>query len=169
MPVNEVEIAGAHLDRTLDFFARVDAKASILFGINVGIITLLLFNLDPKDLSTWYAAVPLVATFLLIIWSTANLLLASYPSLKGGASSLFYFGSVGARTEQDYVRSFKQASDDDLLSDLLGQVWRNSQILKEKYERVTSAFRQTAYAVVPWAWFLIASAMLHGRGINLGS
>jgi hypothetical protein len=114
---NQIAVAESQLDRTLEFFGRVESKASFLFGIDVGIVTLLLFNVDPKDLSAWYVSVPLIATFLLIVWSMSHLLLASYPSLKGGDGSRFYFRSIGSRTEQDYVRAFKDASEDDLLCD----------------------------------------------------
>lgn len=169
MAANRIEVVSAQLDRTLEFFGRVETKSSFLFGSNIGVATLLLFNLEPIDVTTWYAALPFVATLLLIINSTYHLLAASYPSLKGDPSSLFYFRSVGTRAEQDYVTTFRAKSDDELLSDLLGQVWRNSQILTEKFDHVTASFRQTVLALVPWTWFLIASAIVHGRGINLGS
>lgn len=169
MPANRIELVSTQLDRTLDFFARVETKSSVLFASNIGIATLILLNLVPTDVTTWYVAVPLIATMLLVVNSTYHLLAASYPSLKGDPTSLFYFRSVGQRTEQEYVKMFHDKNDDELLDDLLGQVWRNSQILTEKFDHVTASFRQTIFALLPWAWFLIVSAIVHGRSISVGA
>ncbi|WP_425057196.1 Pycsar system effector family protein [Sphingomonas vulcanisoli] len=125
----------------------------------------MLYNLDYKDISVWYVASPCLIACCLIAISLSHLFLASYPSLKGGEESMFYFKSIGSRTEQKYISEFLSASDDDIEKDILGQIWRNSQILAEKFSHVEKAFRYSLISTVPWVLFLLASSVLHSRSI----
>ena len=42
------------LDRILSFFGRVESKSSFLLGTNIGVVAIALYNLDYRDISTWY-------------------------------------------------------------------------------------------------------------------
>ena len=64
--------------------------------------------------------------------------------------SLIYFREVAGRTETRFIEEFKEQSDSHHVSDLLGQVWRNSEILKEKFDHLKTAFVFLALAIPPW-------------------
>ena len=49
-----------------------------------------------------------------------------------------------------FVDEFTMASAEALTKDLLGQVWRNSQILLQKFDHLTWAYRFMALSVIPW-------------------
>ena len=84
----------------------------------------------------------------------------AFPSLEGGQESLLYFNEIAKRTEAKYIERWKSLEESEYLADLLGQVWRNSEILKQKFEHVKWAFYSLALAIVPW---LVALAMLTMR------
>ena len=47
--------------------------------------------------------------------------------------------------------------------DLLGQVWRNSQILCQKYIAIAWAIRSSVLTLLPFATFLVLTAITHSR------
>jgi hypothetical protein len=74
----------------------------------------------------------------------------AFPSLKGGAASLVYFREIAGRTEHQFIEQFKHQDDEHHVNDLLGQVWRNSEILKAKFDALKIAFTLLACALIPW-------------------
>jgi hypothetical protein len=44
-------------------------------------------------------------------------------------------------------------------------VWRNSEILKLKYDAIKLAFVLSALALIPWAIFLYLAAVVHSDGL----
>lgn len=158
-------IAERQLDRILQFSSRVENKVNILFATNIGIIAVTLNNLNYSDVSVWYISIPLFVSLVLISQSIFFLYKATYPRLEGGASSLVYFSEIAKRTERNFQRDFREQSLEDLKSDLLGQVWRNSQILSQKFSFVQKAFSWTLASTIPWVIFLFTSSIMHGRVI----
>lgn len=163
--MERIALLSAQLDRTLGFFGRVDSKASFVFASNIGVLAITFYNLDYRDLSSWYVAVPLVITIALIGFSLFDLYSASYPRLGGGEDSHFYFKSVAGRTEAAYISSFCALKEKGIEEELLGQIWRNSQILRDKFTHVEKAFRFTLISALPWFIFLVASSVIHSRAI----
>jgi hypothetical protein len=74
----------------------------------------------------------------------------AFPKLEGGSSSLVYFREIARRTEAKFIDEFMKQSDEDHIKDLLGQAWRNSEILKEKFDDLKAAFIFLALAIPPW-------------------
>ena len=64
-----IDAAKDQLNRTLGFFARVDAKASVLYAINTGMMALLIGNYPPIRAFNWS---------MLIVLLPITLLTASY-------------------------------------------------------------------------------------------
>ena len=168
MSENNLPTISAQLDRTLTFFERVESKSSLLFASNLGILTLMLYNINYNDITTWFVVVPVILACALIAFSLGHLFIASYPDTKGGQSSVFYFKSVAGSTEQNFIESFRSKSDSELEKDMLGQVWRNSQILDSKFSHIEKAYRLSLLSVLPWIAFLIASSVVNGRTPMLG-
>jgi len=164
MTKNErLDLAGAHLDRVLGFFERVDNKASALFAIDAALLGVLCLNLRPADLSIWYIVVPGALSVGLLAVSLYFTYRCTFPSLDGGNSSLIYFREIAKRTEAKFIDEFLAVDEDALAKDMLGQIWRNSEILKIKFDSVKVAFILTAVALVPWAIFVAATAISHGQ------
>jgi hypothetical protein len=90
------------------------------------------------------------ATILLLAASVAMLYRGGFPNLSGGQSSLVYFREIAKRTEHRFVEEFSAQSEKHYANDLLGQVWRNSQILTIKFDCLKLAFTFMALAIVPW-------------------
>jgi hypothetical protein len=146
-----VAIAEKSLDRILGFFSRVESKGSVLLAINTTMLAVLGGNAPPiKYFTEWYMFV-FVVPLLLICFSFWHLYKISFPNLEGGISSLIYFREITKRTESKYVDDFKNIKDDEYLNDLLSQGWRNSEILKEKFNHLKFAFILLAISILPWA------------------
>jgi hypothetical protein len=148
------------LNLVMAFFPRVDAKISVLLGIDLAMLAFLAAK-APK-LELWegrllFAGIPL---FLLgaSLW---HLYRASFPQLEGGRESLIYFREIASRTEGKFMEEYKKQSSTAYLNDLLSQVWRNAQILAQKFDHLKTAFLLMAWSIVPWlvtlASFVVAS------------
>jgi pycsar effector protein len=152
---NPSESARDQLNRVLGFFPRVDAKASVVFAVNTGMLAFLAAKVPPLDLLNWWEiAIPALAIVLLSV-SLWQLYKGAFPKLEGGNMSLVYFREIAGRTEAKFIEEFKKQSESDLINDLLGQAWRNSVILREKFDHLKMAFVFLALAIPPWVVSLV--------------
>jgi hypothetical protein len=138
------------LTLVLNFFARIESKLSVVLAIDTGMLAVLTTDAPPlKALSG-----PMIATaalaILLLAASIFFLYKGAFPSLKGGHASLVYFSEIAARTEHQFIEQFKNQSHEQYINDLLGQVWRNSEILTAKFGALKTGFTLLAIAIVPW-------------------
>ncbi len=161
------EFAGKQLDRILSFFLRVEAKASFLFAMDTGLLALLALNIGVGDAKIWFLALPASIAFLLLMGSLYFVYQCTFPHLKGGTGSLIYFREIAQRTEAKFIEEFLAQDEEAHTQDLLGQVWRNSEILKLKFDSMKTAFVLTALSLIPWTIFLIAAAIVHSPGLVL--
>jgi len=138
------------LDLVLSFFPRVDTKASVVLAVDTGMAGYLATRLSVSTLMlSWQLLIPLVA-FVLIGLSFWHLYKVAFPNLKGGNQSLVYFREIAKRTEAKFIDEFMAQKDDAYVKDLLGQAWRNSEILTEKFNHLQLAFLLMAAAIIPW-------------------
>jgi len=72
-----------------------------------------------------------------------------------------YFREIASRTEHRFIEQFKEQTDEHRVNDILGQVWRNSEILRAKFEALKAAFTLLAIAIVPW---IISLALFAAHG-----
>jgi hypothetical protein len=161
------EVAEKQLDRILSFFPRVETKGSFLFALNTGLLALLALNLRVEDFGFWFLVMPAICVFLIMSASLYFLYRCSFPSLKGGHDSLIYFREIAKRTEAKFIEEYVAQKDDAHVRDLLGQIWRNSEILKMKYDAIKIAFVLSAVALIPWTIFLALAAVVHSGGLVL--
>jgi hypothetical protein len=161
------ELANKQLDRVLGFFPRVETKVSFLFAMNFGLLAILVLNLQIADFYRWYLIIPAIAAVLFSAASLYFIYRCTFPALKGGANSLVYFREIAKRTETDFIVQVIAQDDEKYARDLLGQVWRNSEILKLKYDAMKLAFILIIIALVPWLLFLGEAALLHSPGLVL--
>lgn len=164
MPKNQdwrLPAAAEQLDRVLAFFSRVESKSSALFAVNTGMLALLGLNIRMGDFGIWYIALLYVVAALLVAASLVFLYRAAFPALKGGAKSLVYFREIAAMTEGNYVEAMENCDEERYVRELLIQVWRNSEILTQKFDSLKYAFLLTALAMLPWFGALLATALNH--------
>jgi hypothetical protein len=152
-----IDLARDQLNRVLGFFPRVDAKISVLLSVAIAMLALLAGKAPIKELQ-WNSRPALVAllALALITLSLVFLYQASFPRLAGGPLSLLYFREIARRKENAFIAEFSQQSEESYLNDLLAQVWRNSEILKQKYDYIKYSFIVLLCALPPW---LIALAL----------
>jgi len=153
--------ASAQLDRVLGFFPRVDSKISALFAVDTGMLALLAMNAQAADFGSWYIVALNAISVLLLGTSIVFLYRASFPQMKGGSGSLVYFREIGKLTEANYIGAMSAYDDERLARDLMGQVWRNSEILTEKFEALKHAFWAAGAALLPWLGALTAASLNH--------
>jgi hypothetical protein len=143
-------VAKDQLNLVLSFFSRVDAKASVVLGVDTAMAGYLAGRMPSlKTMPYWQTLIPLVA-FLLLGNSIWQLYKGAFPNLTGGNSSLIYFREVARRTEAKFIDEFIAQDETAHVKDLLGQAWRNSEILVEKFNHLRLAFVFMALAVFPW-------------------
>ena len=154
----KAEPAREHLTLVLSFFPRVESQINVLLTLEVVMVGYLVSRL-PRP-GAW-AAVTICALVLLAITAAAcvasflMLYLASFPSLEGGKNSMVYFRAIAARSEHAFSNAYALLESDALLPDLSEQIWRNSQILALKYDRLKYAFICFAGASVASAATLV--------------
>ena len=93
--------------------------------------------------------------FLLIILSLYHLYKCAFPNLEGGYTSLIYFREIASKSQLKYAETFKAQTEEFYLEDLIEQVWRNSEILKEKYHHIKYAFIFLLLSLIFWLPVLI--------------
>ena len=147
----------------------MDTKVGGLFTVNSAVLTVSALNVQAGDLKHWYIAVPAVLLVLGLIGSYTFLYRCNFPDLSGGQGSLVYFSAIQVRTETTFRNEFEAISEADYRSDMLGQVWRNSHILSEKYRAIAVAIRITLATFLPFAIFLVMTAVEHSRMPVMGS
>ena len=138
------------LSLVLSFFPRVDAKLSTVLGINTGMLAALGLSFPPLQKMTPLLWIAPVLALALLIASYIQLYQGGFPTVKGGDSSLIYFREIAKRTEAGFVEEYLGCIPEAMSRDVLGQVWRNAEILSAKYDSLKLAFRFTAIGTVFW-------------------
>jgi len=151
------------LDRLQGFFGRIESKSSFLFAVNLGLLGSTAATTLVGQLWSLHGACS-AATGALLTFSMFNLYAAFYPHLRGAPqSSLLYFGDVSRLSAADFSAKVKTLTPEDLADDALCQVWRNSEILRKKFDRTRSAFILTGAAVPFWLVALMLTVAHDGK------
>lgn len=149
--MNQLEIAERQLDRIQSFHPRIDARIAAVSAwllVEIGVVAA---NTKLEDIPRVIVWLPLAGWLICVIVSGIALWRALFPDQRGGAASLIYFARIADRTEANFIKEFRAISEADLTNDFLGQVWRNSEIVCDKYRRVSRAIR--------WATFSLAAML----------
>jgi hypothetical protein len=157
------KFAFAQLDRLQGFFGRIEAKASFLFAVNLGLLGFALANTPLSQLCSLRGICSVITEALLAL-SMAMLYRVVVPHLRNaGQPSLLYFSDVSHLKMSDFSARIKAITPDELVEDALCQVWRNSEILRRKFEHTRSAFSFTAAALPFWLGGLMMTAAHDGK------
>jgi hypothetical protein len=145
-----VKDARDQLDLVLSFFSRADAKASVVLAVDTAMLAVIASNAPPLHKMSVLSGTLAAITILVIAGSLWFLYRIAFPSLAGGHRSLIYFREIAKRTEANFIDEFIEQDDKARLKDVLGQVWRNSEILRLKFDALRVAFVLMALAIIPW-------------------
>ncbi len=145
----QIVAARDQLNRTLAFFSRVDAKASVVLAVDTSMLAVLTAKLSSLNTLRW-EWIPIALAFALLGASLWNVHQEAFPALEGGEESLLYFREVAKLTEANYIAKWMKTDETEHLRDLLGQVWRNSCILTKKFNHIRLAINFLMAAIVPW-------------------
>lgn len=144
-------------ERMLGWIAQAEIKVGIVVTIDIAMLGGLAAAFSEADEKTcWVYALAIISVALAV----AGLACAAFsllPRLDGPERSLLYFGRVSGMQRTEYLAQFKQASDEDLLTDWLDQIHRNAEIAKLKHVWVRRAMGLSFLSAIAWA---IAIALL---------
>jgi hypothetical protein len=147
------------LTLVLSFFSRVDAKLSTILAVDTGMLAALSASVPSlQHVSAWMAVAPVLTTGLIVV-SYVYLYRGGFPDVKGGHASTVYFKEIAKRTEAKFIEEYSRHTPESLRDDVLGQVWRNSEILAQKFRCLKLAFIFMALAAIPWAVGLAVFAL----------
>jgi hypothetical protein len=146
----QLDLAEKNLEFLLDWVGRHDNKSSIIFGIGTGMLGVIA-TLAP-DKASWYYEMIICAglSIFLLFLTLLFVYLGNYPRLEGHSESLFYFGSICKKSKKQYKKVFSKRTKEELLSDILEQCHRNSEILDKKFNYLKRAFIALLISVIPW-------------------
>lgn len=163
-----LEVAERQLDRIQNFFPRIDSKVSALFAIASGQVAFAAINLAIDDLKIWWIAIPAVLFAAGIAYAIWNLYWCTFPHLDGGHKSLVYFREIAKLRESEYLEQYFNLNEASLTRDVVGQIWRNSQIVDIKYGYLRLSTISTMLSLLPWGALLLATTLSHWK-LPIGS
>jgi hypothetical protein len=138
------------LNLVLGFFPRVDGKQSVLLGIHLAMLGYLASRAPIPSAETWPGWAASGLFLIITVISLWKLYQGSFPNLGGGEHSLVFFRAIAGLREIDFVERYQGSSDEALVKEILCQVWRNSTILHEKFQKLKTASLLMAASTVPW-------------------
>src|SRR5438552_1689485 len=135
----KIDAAEKNLSRLLDWVAKLDAKSSIVLGLNTAMLGVLA-TISPES-SKWTIAMALTTAAALTALGLTFVFvyLAMYPQTKGPTKSLLFFGSIARYSFNEYQKEFRQMSAVDYLNDVLEQTHRNAEIVSSKFRHLKRA------------------------------
>lgn len=162
-PADARAFAATQLDRLMGFYPRVDGKAAFLLALNVAMVGLLAINFPVNDIGSPRGVVGIFAVVFLAL-ALWRLGFVFFPHLEPGEKlSLIYFGDIAKQGWSEYHRALLYTSDAEVLEDLTCQIWRNSKILKVKFDETQSALIFMILAMPFWLMLLFAAALRAGK------
>ena len=151
------------LDRLMGFFPRVEGKASFLMVLNVALLGVAAINYPVRDVVS-PRGIAGIAAFVFLGLSLLHVYKVFFPHLNPAPTeSITFFGDIAKGTAGEYKKRVIAISEDEFLDDMACQIWRNSEILKIKFDHVRVAFIFAGLSLPPWAVLLSAVALRAGK------
>ena len=157
-PAASEETLFQQLSMIHQFFPRIDAKATFLFGIVSAQIAFAATKLSAATLSIWWVSIPLALFAVMAMIVVLMVYRCAFPDLKGGHNSLIYFAEISKRTESSFCDAILSIESEELREEIATQIWRNSEIVAEKFRHLKAAMIAIMLGLVPWAAFIAATA-----------
>lgn len=156
------EVIERQLDRIQSFVPRVDARVSAYIAILSAQIAVVAINLSIGDFKTLWMVFMVVFYLGCSAWAFLNLFMCTHPTLDGREQSLIYFGEIIKIDQSVYCNKLISLKEDELREDLAKQIYRNSQIVDQKYSHLSRAGTGLLVGMIPWTLVLIGSSITNG-------
>jgi hypothetical protein len=75
---------------------------------------------------------------------------SSFPRTSGPLGSMIYFGGITTRDLAQFNRDFCDMTDEQYLTDLLNQIYRNAQISQAKFAWLQRSIACLFLSLAPW-------------------
>jgi hypothetical protein len=140
------------LERNLAWASAAEVKVGVIVAIDTGMLGSLagaFGGLYPYQRTPCIYSFAIAATVLLGI-AIACAAGAVLPRVEGPASSFIFFGKIVKDPAPDYADKVRSASDRHVLDDCLAQIYRNAEIVCQKFIWVRRAMACSFAGVVPW-------------------
>lgn len=154
----QISAAWNQLNLVLNFYSRIDTKASVILGLNIGMVAVLFARIPPVAQITFLQYAFATPFFIAVISSLWRLHLGSRPHLDGGTNSLVYFRTIAQMQESRFISACSRRSEVEFIADILEQVWRNSKILNAKFSALKYAQDTMLLASIPWLGCIFLTA-----------
>lgn len=139
------------LERNLAWIASADAKVAIIVTINVAMLGGLASTFGLTDANrTYWAYLACVVAIILIGFGVFCAAMAMFPRTDGPKKSLLFSVPVADMNLPDFQVALKDYSDEMLLEDWAGQIHRNAEIAKTKFEWVRLAMIWSFLGIPAW-------------------
>ena len=140
------------LERHLSWIAAAEVKVGVIVAIDTALLGGLAAAFGASDSAartSWTHFFTLVAAGAAVI-ALFCAAMAVLPRTNGPKDSLLFFGPIASKDPASYSAQFKQATDEQLLTDWLDQIHRNARIACDKYAWVKWSMVSSFLAAVPW-------------------
>lgn len=152
------DISKENLNRILSIFPRADTLSSVVLAIDISMLGVLASQTPSLQNINRLQIITAVSFILFVSLSLYHLYKCAFPRLECEEKSLIYFREIGDLKQLEFANKFIEQTESDYLNDLIKQVWRNSEILKLKFQHLKNAFRFLVLALVPWTISLLIFA-----------
>jgi len=153
-----IEVSRDNLSRILSIFPRVDALSSVVLAIDISLLAVLAANTPSLQIINRFQIITAGVFILIVGVSLYHLYKCSFPRLECEEKSLIYFREIAELEQLEFAKEFFGQTEKEYLHDLIKQIWRNSEILKQKFQHLKNAFRFLVFSLVPWVISLLIFA-----------
>lgn len=153
--------AETQLYRIHSFFPRIDTRVGAISALILAEIATAALNVKPGDISLWYISLPAVCLLASNVIAAYHIWKCLFPDPRGGAQSYIHFAQIAARTEAIFIHEYNQLTDEQILKDLSAQIWRNSEIVRDKYHSLKLAMTFGTIAIPFWIILLSSTSLSH--------
>ena len=140
------------LEQHLAWIAAAEVKVGVIVALNTALLGGLAAAFSSFDVAsrTTSAYMCVIAAALLSIVALICAAMAVLPRTHGPKSSPLFFAPIASRSAAEFSAQFKQATDEQLLTDWSEQIHRNAQIACNKYAWVRKSMACSFLAIIPW-------------------
>lgn len=168
----KIEIATQTLDRNIGFISNCDTKTSIVLTVVGVLFTLILSDDGISEISNIFSAclntitlfnilflfsfIGSVGTMMIGMYKLGSVLIAKTSDKSSGdntfKSLIFFSGIQKSGDRETYRDQFYSMSREELLNELLDEIYANADIATQKYTKYNSGLK---YATIGFILFLI--------------
>lgn len=175
MPSTKLDFALESFKNIQDLIRFIDQKAGALLVVYGLLITAFLegvkgltfvnpFALGAKQV-TFSIVTFLLGAFTVVhlaysIWFVLNGIIKPRTCKSEAARSVFYYEHICGMLRSDFITTCREMSDDELLTQVLDQVYEVAVIMHEKSDKLTTAIKNLLVSIGVLLTFLLMSRML---------